>query len=79
MGMYTKKVEEALGLKEKNNNVSKIVLFTAPIVGLLAGWSNEAFAVPISGAFFVYYILRFKKKGMKPFYKEKNRRNKNNE
>lgn len=48
-------------IKEKDNNVSKIVLFTAPIVGLLAGWSNEAFAVPISGAFLVYYILRFKK------------------
>ena len=48
-------------LKYKNNKASKIVLFTAPIAGLLAGWSNEAFSVPVSGAFLICYILGFKK------------------
>ncbi len=48
-------------LKNKNIKASKIVLFSAPIVGLLAGWSNEAFSVPVSGAFLVYYLLGLKK------------------
>ena len=48
-------------LKDKNNKASKVVLFTAPIVGLLAGWSNEAFAIPVAGALFIYYIFNIKK------------------
>lgn len=48
-------------LKDRNIKASKIVLFSAPIVGLLAGWSNEAFSVPVSGAFLVYYLLGLKK------------------
>lgn len=48
-------------LREKEGEVSKVVLWTAPLVGLLAGWSNEAFAIPIAGGFFLYYIFNVKK------------------
>ena len=48
-------------LREKEETVSKVVLWTAPLVGLLAGWSNEAFAIPIAGGFFIYYIFNVKK------------------
>lgn len=48
-------------LKDRCSKSSKIVLCSAPFVGLLAGWSNEAFSVPVSGAFFLYYILNIKK------------------
>lgn len=48
-------------LKDNDGNASKIVLCTAPIVGLLAGWSNEAFAIPVAGAIFIHYLFNIKR------------------
>ena len=48
-------------LKIKDEKVSRIILWSAPIVGLLAGWSNEAFAIPVAGALFICYIFNIKR------------------
>ncbi len=50
-------------LKDSACGVSKTVLWTAPFVGLLAGWSNEAFAIPVAGGFFIYYLCNVKRFG----------------
>lgn len=39
---------------------SKVVLALMPILGFVAGWSHESFAVPLSAVIFIYYCFNFK-------------------
>lgn len=37
-----------------------IYLWLIPFLGFISGWTHEAFAIPLSGAFFLYLLFNFK-------------------
>ncbi|MBO5272280.1 MAG: hypothetical protein J6B30_05645 [Muribaculaceae bacterium] len=51
-----------------NMNFSKFALTNISILGFIAGWSHEAYSIPLSGALFFYIIFNFKKVNKKLLY-----------
>ena len=41
-------------------HISKVQLSMLPFIGFVAGWSHEAFVVPISAVIFIYYCFNYK-------------------
>ena len=45
---------------KSNVEPSKVMLAIMPIIGFIAGWSHEAFVVPLSIVIFLYYCFNYK-------------------
>lgn len=45
---------------KSNAEPSKVMLAILPIIGFVAGWSHEAFVIPISITIFLYYCFNYK-------------------
>ena len=45
---------------KSDNEISKVMLAILPIIGFVAGWSHEAFAIPLLVVIFIYYCFNYK-------------------
>ncbi len=45
---------------QNRSSMSKVFYVLMPILGFVAGWSHESFAIPLSGVIFIYYCFNYK-------------------